>query len=138
LEAAADVQTLELEESQETFTLEKLQETIQEIIQEFKLNHKNLETTVLKQPYSLNDEQILFYVSGEIQEGVFQKIKPEILKLLRTKLKNNKISLHVEIREDQGPNEKKLYTSTDKLNFLKQKSPALGELQKRFGLETDF
>ncbi len=127
-----------ISEPAEPFDFEKLRSVILDIIQEFKLNHKNLETTVLKQPFELAEEKVLFYVSGEIQEGVFQKIKPEVIKLLRKKLNNNQVTLHVEIREDQSHQKNKLYTSTDKLNFLKQKSKAFSELQKRFGLETDF
>jgi hypothetical protein len=69
---------------------------------------------------------------------VFQKAKPIILGLLREKLKNNLLVLEAVEVEEEDESSMRLYTSTDKLNHLKKKSPALSELQKRFGLETDF
>lgn len=123
----------------ETFDLAKLNYVLSEIIEDFKSNHKNLEITVLKQQVRLEDEKIIFELNGEIQEEIFQKLRPELLGMLRRKLNNYSISLAAEMaEEDEESNAQRLYTNTDKLRFLLQKSPALGELQKRFGLETDF
>lgn len=123
----------------EEFDLQKLNSILQEIILNYKEQHKNLETTVLKQPVELKGETITFKLNGEIQQDIFQKIKPEVFQLLRRKLNNYSIHLEsVIVEEEAGDGKKKLYTSTDKLQYLKEKSPALVELQKRFGLETDF
>lgn len=76
---------------------------------------------------------------GDIQDDVFQKIKPEVLKHLRQKLNNSAIQITAEITEEtEDPSVRKLYTNSDKFSFLLEKSPALKEFQKRFGLETDF
>ena len=107
-------------------------------MEEYRSHHKNLEVTVLKQPVSLDIETITFHLNGEIQQDIFLKIKPEILNMLRRKLNNYSIHIEQEIKEEESGGKQKLYTSTDKLLFLKGKSPALIELQKRFGLETDF
>lgn len=123
----------------ETFDLSKLKYVLSEIIEDFKSNHKNLEITVLKQDVILAGEKIVFQLNGEIQEEIFQKLKPELLGILRRKLNNYSISLAAElVEEDEESSAQRLYTNSDKLRFLLQKSPALGELQKRFGLETDF
>ncbi|WP_106567568.1 DNA polymerase III subunit gamma/tau [Cecembia rubra] len=122
----------------EEFDLQKLNSILQEIIFTYKEQHKNLETTVLKQPVELTGETITFKLNGEIQQDIFQKIKPEVFQLLRRKLNNYSIHLDSVIVEEVIDGKKKLYTSTDKLQYLKGKSPALIELQKRFGLETDF
>lgn len=122
----------------EEFDLQKLNSILQEIIFTYKEQHKNLETTVLKQPVELTGETITFKLNGEIQQDIFQKIKPEVFQLLRRKLNNYSIHLESVIVEEVIDGKKKLYTSTDKLQYLKEKSPALIELQKRFGLETDF
>lgn len=94
--------------------------------------------TVLKQPIILEEETITFQLNGEIQEGIFQKIKPDILQILRRKLNNYSIHLEARIKEEEDDGKRKLYTSTDKLNYLLEKSPALMDLKRRFGLETDF
>lgn len=101
------------------------------------MHHRNLEMTVLKQPVILEGETITFQLNGEIQEGIFQKIRPEILLILRRKLNNYSIHLDAVIKEEPD-GKRKLYTSTDKLNHLLEKSPALEDLKRRFGLETDF
>lgn len=127
------------EQLAEIFDIAKLKFEINEIIEDYKLQHRSLEMTVLKQPVTLDDETITFQLNGEIQEGIFQKIKPDILQILRRKLNNYSIHIDAVIKEEEENNGKrKLYTSTDKLNYLLEKSPALADLKRRFGLETDF
>ncbi|SDY95692.1 MULTISPECIES: DNA polymerase III subunit gamma/tau [Rhodonellum] len=122
----------------DTFDLTRVKEVVAEILLEFKADHKNLEMTVLKQPFEIVDNTILFILNGEIQKDVFLKIKPEFVGLLRQKLNNTQVRLDLELRENIADDTPKLYTSTDKLNFLKGKSGAFRDLQNRFGLETDF
>ncbi|MFD2201925.1 DNA polymerase III subunit gamma/tau [Shivajiella indica] len=122
----------------EVFDLEKLQSVIAEVIEDYRSHHKNLEVTVLKQPVTLENETITFHLNGEIQQEIFNKIKPDVLSILRRKLNNYSIHVDQEIKEEDFSEKRKLYTSTDKLKYLIEKSPALVELQKRFGLETDF
>lgn len=111
---------------------------INEIIEDYKVHDRSLEVTVLKQPIILEGETVTFQLNGEIQEGIFQKVKPEILQILRRKLNNYSIHLDAVIKEEEPNGKRKLYTSTDKLNHLLEKSPALEDLKRRFGLETDF
>lgn len=122
----------------QAFDIGMLQKVISEILQEFKTDHKNLEMTVLKQPFEIVGNTILFILNGEIQKDVFLKIKPEFVGLLRQKLDNNQVRLELELRENIADDKPKLYTSTDKLNYLKEKSGAFRDLQNRFGLGTDF
>ncbi|WP_373496086.1 hypothetical protein [Aquiflexum sp.] len=114
-----------------------MQQVLFEITEDYKTNHKNLEVTVLKQEFVLEGETITFHLNGELQQDIFQKIKADVLGLLRRKLNNYSIHIQSEIKEE-AEGKKKLYTSTDKLQYLKGKSPALAELQRRFQLETDF
>lgn len=116
----------------------RVKEVVAEILLEFKADHKNLEMTVLKQPFEIVDNTVLFILNGEIQKDVFLKIKPEFVGLLRQKLNNSQVRLELELRENIADDKPKLYTSTDKLNYLKEKSGAFRDLQNRFGLETDF
>lgn len=122
----------------EEFDLPKLNSILQEIILSYKEQHKNLEMTILKQPVELKGDTITFKLSGEIQQDIFHKIKPDVFQLLRRKLNNYSIQLESVIVEEVVDGKNKLYTNTEKFQYLKEKSPALVELQKRFGLETDF
>ncbi|WP_194776133.1 DNA polymerase III subunit gamma/tau [Pararhodonellum marinum] len=120
------------------FDLKKLEQVMGNIILEFKKGHKNLELTVVKQPFELQGEQITFLLHGDLQKDIFQKLKPELLGILKKALNNYRITLDMRIEDDSENSGSRLYTSTDKLNYLKEKNPALKELQKRFGLEVDF
>ncbi|SNS66288.1 hypothetical protein SAMN06295967_11575 [Belliella buryatensis] len=122
----------------ETFDEAKLKSILEGMVEEFKSNHKNLEVTVFKQPFRLDGEQITFLLNGEIQEEIFGKIRGEVQQLLRRKLNNYSVSLLSEIHEEAVPEGQRLYTSTDKLNYLLEKHAPLRELQRKFGLETDF
>jgi DNA polymerase-3 subunit gamma/tau len=122
----------------EIFDLPKLQQVLFEIGEEYRSNHKNLELTVLKQPVSLDNETVTFHLNGELQQDIFLKIKTDILSKLRRKLNNYSIHIEQEIKEEELDGKRKLYTSSDKLSYLREKSPILIDLQKRFGLETDF
>lgn len=122
----------------ELFDEGKLKNVLFEIVEEYKLSHKNLEVTVLNQPYRLEGEKITFLLNGEIQLDIFNKNRFEVLNLLRRKLNNYTISIEAQIQEDAVPEGLKLYTSSDKLNYLLEKHGHLRELQKKFGLETDF
>lgn len=118
--------------------LPAIQQAIAEINELYKTERKNLEMTVLRQPIALEDKTLTFMLQGDLQMEIFQKLRPELLGLLRNKLQNEQLIIEAKEVEEEHAGKKPLYTSTDKLNHLKQKSPALAELQRRFGLETDF
>ena len=132
------VEVEEVSKVEETFDQHKVQGVINDIKYDFKEQGKSMELTVLKQPFELVGEEIRFLLNGEIQRDIFTKLKPDLVKLLRQKLNNYKVEISLEINSEAVSPGKKLYTSTDKLSYLRDKSPALKELQKRFGLETDF
>lgn len=127
-----------LDKSHEPFDEFMFQDVLEKIIHDFKEEHKNMEISMLRQPFKVREDKVVFFLNGEIQKDIFLRIRPDITGLIRKSLQNFKIDLAFEIKEDAENPAKKLYTSTDKLNYLREKSPALKELQKRFGLETDF
>jgi len=122
----------------EPFDQPTLQGVVNDIIEEFKKNQKSMESTVLKQPLELVGEEVTFFLSGDLQQDIFAKIKHELTGMLRKRLNNYKLEVFHQVKVDAVSAGQKLYTSTDKLNYLRDKRPALKELQKRFGLETDF
>ena len=116
---------------------EKVGWALEEIIQGYKQSHRNMEIAVFKQSFELRGCQVHFSLHGELQQDIFEKCKPEINRLLKQKLKHPEVEVTCEVKQEEESG-KNLYTSTDKLNYLLEKSPAMKELQKRFGLETDF
>lgn len=113
-------------------------QALNDIIADYRLAHKNMEVSVLMQPFEVEEERIHFHLAGELQQDIFSKCKPELTGLLRKKLQHVRVDVTYEIVEEVNEPSKNLYTSTDKLHYLLEKSPALKELQKRFGLEADF
>ena len=120
------------------FDKEKLSSVLVGIIQTFKEEHRNLEAVALNQPFELEGEKAVFHLVSDIQAGIFQKIKQEITTELRRKLNNYNLQIEFEVREEVKDDKKRLYTSTDKLHYLREKSDLLDELLNRFKLETDF
>lgn len=131
-------QVEEVSQVEEAYDFHKVQGVVNDIMYDYKEQGRSMELAVLKQPFELKGNEVFFQLAGEIQKDIFSKAKPDILKFLRKKLNNYKIELNFEINVEAVSPGKKLYTSTDKLTYLRDKSPALKELQKRFGLETDF
>ena len=128
----------EVNQLAEVFDENKLKNVLHEMVEEYKKDHKNLEVTVLKQPHKLEGEHITFFLNGEIQEDIFAKNRPVVMNIIRRRLNNYNVTISAQIQEDAVPEGKRLYTSSDKLNYLLEKHGALRELQRKFGLETDF
>jgi predicted translin family RNA/ssDNA-binding protein len=97
-----------------------------------------MELAVLEQDIKLVDGQLVLEVMGQLQEDIVEKMKAELVRMLRELTKSTRISIKVNVKEEIESNSKRLYTSTDKLNHLKTIHPALSDFQRRFGLETDF
>lgn len=109
---------------------------MEQIITDYKAAHKNMEVAVLKQPFEVRGMQVHFQLAGELQKDIFSNLKPELTGLLRRKINHARLDVTFEmVEESQGKN---LYTSSDKLRYLLEKSEMLRILKDKFGLETDF
>lgn len=81
----------------------------------------------------LNDTTFEAVVDNEIIAKEFNALVPTLQEYLRTRLKNNKITMNVRI---SAPTEKvRAYGRVEKFQIMAQKNSALLELQKTFGLE---
>ena len=97
-----------------------------------------MEMALLNQPFELRDQEVVFMLSMGLHEDLFPKLKPELTGILRRELRNPELEVTFEINPEAENPSKNLYTSREKLGYLMEKSPALKELKKRFGLEADF
>lgn len=103
-----------------------------------KAENKNLELAILNQPLTLEGTEVPLEVMGHMQEDIALKLIPDLVQTIRGMGKVEKISFRIEIKEELEVTKERLYTNSEKLEFLKKKHGALTEFQRRFGLETDF
>lgn len=109
------------------------------IQEHFRLADKKLELAILDQPIKVREGgEVILEVMGHMQEEIAGKMKPDLVGLIRQFTGAERVLITVEIKEEVDNGKPKLYTNTDKLNFLREKHPALAEFQRKFGLEVDF
>ncbi|MBC5775567.1 DNA polymerase III subunit gamma/tau [Pontibacter sp. KCTC 32443] len=96
-----------------------------------------MEYTLLNRQYHVNDQnEITMHLDNHVMMDQFSALRPAILAELRQQLGNRSINLKAEVVEVQD--EKRLYTSQDKFNYLAEKYPVIVDMKQRFGLDTDF
>ncbi len=132
----------ELQESQsgpvENLTQEFFDQILPKILENFKSQNRGMELAILNQSIKVMNNEICLEVTGHVQEEIALKMKPDLLSMIRDLTGLKRVSMKLEVKEEIETGKNKLYTSSDKFNFLKEKHGALAEFQRRFGLETDF
>jgi hypothetical protein len=101
-------------------------------------SNKNLELIILDQPLRVENGEVFLQVMGSVQEEIANKMRPELLDLIRKLTGASQLSISLDHKEEIQDDRPKLYTNSDKLRFLREKHPALAELQRKFGLDVDF
>ena len=109
------------------------------IQEHFRNADKKFELAILDQPIEVRSGgEIALKVAGSVQEEIANKMKPELLGLIRKLTNASQLSIAVEQAEEVLSDKPNLYTNSDKLRYLRDKHPALAELQRKFGLDVDF
>jgi hypothetical protein len=134
--AEQKVEVVEIQ-SDKILTQELLYQSLPEILAHFKAQDKNMELAIL-QTIHVQDSKAILYVSGHVQDELAQKMRAELINVIREKTGVGGCKIVIESRDDLESNAKVYYTDSDKLQRLKELHPALADFQKRFGLETDF
>jgi len=120
-----------------TVSPDALQTAWRELTSQKRNEGKMMEFIILDRPVTLNEKlEILLQVENPVQVDQFNEFRAEFLAALRQRLRNNRLNVRLEVKEQQGG--RKLYTSQDKFNYLSEKHPILPELRKRLMLDTDF
>ncbi|MGY4385555.1 DNA polymerase-3 subunit gamma/tau [Pedobacter sp. UYP24] len=99
--------------------------------EEGKINVYTLLST--SEPQLQSDDVILIHVEHKLQVGLLQDEMIELLNYIRPRLKNFNISIKTKQVARAVVN--RLYTSTEKYQYLVEKNPKLEELRKRFNLD---
>jgi DNA polymerase-3 subunit gamma/tau len=82
-----------------------------------------------------DDYHIELGLNNKLQSDYLREnIKSDLERYLRDELRNKKIRLDLVV-EDNGENGKKIYTSEEKFDCLRQKNPSLDKLKQEFNLD---
>ncbi|WP_426490388.1 DNA polymerase III subunit gamma/tau [Hymenobacter sp. 102] len=115
-------------------------EVLQRVWNELKEERKAIspsQYSLLNRPVQANEQHlIVLRVDNPVQEDQFNEMRAELLGELRRRTGYPRLSVQVEIveRVETG---RKLYTSSDRMEYLMEKYPALGEMKQRLGLDVD-
>lgn len=124
-------------DAREPFTYEQLMFYWNQYANKAKEEHKiNIYTLLTgSDPVMDGQEQIIVHVEHKIQEGQLQDEMIDFLNFLRPRLKN----FHLTIKSKQVARTvvNRLYTNTEKYQYLIEKNPKLEEMRKKFNLDVN-
>ena len=122
-----------------SLTQDLLDRHIFSIQEHFRNAGRNMELAILDQSIKVRDGgEVILEVMGHVQEEIAGKMKPDLVSLIRQFTGAERVVIALEVKEEVDNGKPKLYTNSDKLNYLRQKHPALAEFQRKFGLDVDF
>ncbi|SDX76916.1 DNA polymerase III subunit gamma/tau [Hymenobacter psychrophilus] len=114
----------------------KLQRAWKELTEERKAGSM-MHYSILNRPVQANEQHvILLTVDNPVQEDQFNDFRGEFVTELRRRTGYPRLNVQVSIVERQETG-RKLYTATDKLEYLTEKYPMLAEMKQRLGLDAD-
>lgn len=121
----------------EDFSFDDLSKVWNEFASKYKEKELRKYTLLTANKFVLKENKLTeFTVSSMIQKEVFEKeILNELTYELKTRLKNDFLSINVIISEVKETDTKKLYTDEDKYNHLKEINPSLDKLRQQFNLD---
>jgi len=123
-----------------TLTTELLQPIWQQLADERRAQDKMSEYTVLNRAVALQEpggQVILLTVDNPVQITQFNDFRAEFVTELRRRTGHAGLTVQTQVAT-AAPTGRKLYTSSDKFNYLAEKYPALQEMKQRLGLDADF
>ena len=115
-----------------------LQRVWREIAEESRAKERMSEYTLLNRAVAAGpDHRIELTVDNPVQEDQFNEMRTEFLVELRRRTGHPRLNV-VPVMAQAAPTARKLYTATDKFEYLAERFPALREAKQRLGLEADF
>jgi DNA polymerase-3 subunit gamma/tau len=122
-------------DAKEPFTQEQLIECWNKYADKAKEEGKINVYTLLTNAEPKLEEQdvIIVHIEHKLQESILQDEMIDLLNTIRPTLRNFNISIKTKQVERVAVN--RLYTSTEKYQYLLEKNPKLEEMRKRFNLD---
>lgn len=120
----------------ENFDLESLQQKWKSFAETIKPDKTRAYNTLTAVVPELKDNFVVeLKLNSESQCEAVKDVSMELLKYLKKELRNSSVSLQTTVIAGEARNDKKLYTDTDKFNYLNEKNPSLSLLQKTLNLD---
>ncbi|WP_460675656.1 DNA polymerase III subunit gamma/tau [Hymenobacter coalescens] len=96
------------------------------------------EFTILNRPIQADEQHVIrLQLENTVQLDQFNALKPEFITELRRRTGYRSLTIQTMVTE-QVQDGMRLYTSSDRFEYLAQKFPVLNDLKQRLGLDTDF
>jgi DNA polymerase-3 subunit gamma/tau len=106
---------------------------LKEFVQVKKKSDRIRLALTVSEPIISDQNQICIKVSNQLQEEDVNSVKVELRNYLRAVFNNTKIEITTEMLQSQT--RKKVFTDTDRYNYLYKKNPVLGLLKQKFTLD---
>ena len=117
---------------------EVLQRVWNELKEEKRVQERMSEYFVLNRPITADAQHAIeLVVDNPVQEDQFNSFRAEFMSDLRRRTGYRSLTVQLSVAQ-QAPTARKLYTSTDKFEYLAEKFPMLREMKQRLGLDADF
>ncbi|MFA4866785.1 MAG: DNA polymerase III subunit gamma/tau [Pedobacter sp.] len=124
-------------DDRESFTLEQLtfywNQYTNMVKDANKINIYTLMST--SAPILESQEEIMVHIEHKLQEDLLQDEMIDLLNFLRPRLKN--FSIYIKTKQVVKEVVNRLYTSTEKYQYLVEKNPKLEEMRRRFNLDVN-
>ena len=96
------------------------------------------EFTILNRPIQADAQHVVrLPLENTVQQDQFNSFKPEFISALRQRTGYRSLTIQTEVAH-QEQNAMRLYTSSDRFEYLAQKFPVLLDMKQKLGLDTDF
>lgn len=117
------------------------QQRLQQVWRELAEARKQIsmsEFTILNRPVQADEQHaIRLQLENTVQLDQFNAFKPEFITELRQRTGYRSLTIQTEVTH-QEQNGMRLYTSSDRFDYLAQKFPVLLDMKQKLGLDTDF
>jgi DNA polymerase III subunit gamma/tau len=99
----------------------------------------SVQSIILKRKVSIDQEgQIIFEIVNSLEAEEIETIKQKLIPAIKSQFEVEQLSISYVLNNDQKPDANRLYTASDKLNYLMDKKPLLKKLKDELGLDPDF
>lgn len=119
------------------FSMAELEIEWKNYASQFKKENKDNEFNLMSKKYELLDNhKVIIHIDNSIEQDILIRFKTELLKRLKDQLKNDLITIETVLHKNKDTD--KIYTNTDKFNYMAKKNPELLKLKNTLGLDTEF
>lgn len=126
------------EKKKEYFDQEQLEEVWKEF-RELRINNGagDMEQLLLSRELKIeNENELIIFLNSALEISILERFEHELVIFLREKLQNDFINIEKEVKEEEQ--KEKLYTSSDKYDYMAKQNPNLKKLKERLGLDFDY